>query len=110
MFSHLTSVLPALLVATTVGASIVPRGHGDCKTGPTQCCQNSVKSDSAEANVLFELLGIVINGLEGNVGINCSPLNVLPIGGGSQCSAQTVCCENNAHGGLINIGCVPIVL
>lgn len=52
MFSRLNFALPALVVAATVGASIVPRGQGQgqnggsCNTGALQCCQNTVKVSS----------------------------------------------------------------
>ena len=29
------------------------------------------------------------------VGISCSGVNVITIGGGSNCNQQTVCCQNN---------------
>ncbi|RDX57003.1 fungal hydrophobin [Lentinus brumalis] len=79
-----------------------------CSTGPIQCCDKVVKADNPIAALLLGLLGIVL-GPDVEVGLTCSPLSVIGIGGGS-CSANAVCCENNSHGGLISIGCIPIIL
>ncbi|KAI0048150.1 fungal hydrophobin [Auriscalpium vulgare] len=68
---------------TTVPAS------GPCSTGPVQCC-NSVQPN-----------------LDVIVGITCSPITVIGVGGDS-CTQQTVCCENNNFSGIIAIGCTPI--
>ncbi|KAL1720117.1 hypothetical protein EV715DRAFT_250828 [Schizophyllum commune] len=45
--------------------------------------------------------------LDSLVGVQCSPLSVIGVGGNS-CSSQVACCSNNTYNGLINIGCVPI--
>ncbi|KAI0787398.1 fungal hydrophobin-domain-containing protein [Fomes fomentarius] len=76
-----------------------------CTTGPVQCCNQIEKSNSSVVSVILGLLGIVL-GPDVDVGLGCSPLSVIGIGSGS-CSAHTVCCENNSHGGLISIGCIP---
>ncbi|GJE95856.1 fungal hydrophobin [Phanerochaete sordida] len=81
-----------------------------CSTGPIQCC-NSVESASSPAgSALLGLLGIVVQGIDVLLGLDCSPITVIGVGSGSSCSATTVCCEDNAVGGLISIGCVPVIL
>ena len=77
--------------------------------------------------LLLGLLGIVVNGVDVLLGINCSPLSVIGIGSGNACSSNAVCCENNnvvstntalhdgsnsafLQGGLLSIGCIPIIL
>ncbi|EIW57210.1 fungal hydrophobin [Trametes versicolor FP-101664 SS1] len=79
-----------------------------CSTGPVQCCNSVEKASNPVASLILGLLGIVL-GPDVVVGITCSPLSVIGIGAGS-CSANAVCCENNSHGGLISIGCIPIIL
>ncbi|KAI9060692.1 fungal hydrophobin, partial [Trametes sanguinea] len=81
-----------------------------CSTGALQCC-NSVESasDPAAASIL-ESLGIVVQDVSALVGLTCSPINVVGVGSGSSCSANAVCCEDNSHGSLISLGCVPVSL
>ncbi|KAI0719873.1 fungal hydrophobin-domain-containing protein [Cerioporus squamosus] len=79
-----------------------------CSTGPVQCCQSVEKADGSLAAVVLGLLGIVL-GPDVVVGLTCSPISVIGIGS-SSCSSQAVCCEDNSHGGLISIGCIPITL
>ncbi|KAJ4474837.1 hydrophobin [Lentinula aciculospora] len=78
----------------------------DCTTGPIKCCDSTKTAGSAAGSLLLGLLGIVVQDLNVLLGLNCSPITV--IGTSGSCSAQTVCCEDNAVGGLISIGCIPI--
>ncbi|KAF9552107.1 fungal hydrophobin [Agrocybe pediades] len=79
---------------------------GSCNTGPVQCCNSVTHANNAVANVIAKLLGIA---LPANVavGLTCSPLSVIGVGG-NHCNSQPVCCENNSFNGLIAIGCSPI--
>ncbi|KAF5337446.1 hypothetical protein D9757_010336 [Collybiopsis confluens] len=93
-------------VASLAAASPAPRDT--CSTGALQCC-NSVQSASNPAiSLLTGLLGIVLPSLNLDVGLGCSPLSIIGLGGGA-CSAQAVCCEDNSSS-LISIGCLPIQL
>ena len=51
-------------------------------------------SDPA-ASLLLGLLGIVIQGVDALVGLDCSPITVIGVGTGNSCSANAVCCQNN---------------
>ncbi|KAJ3575665.1 hypothetical protein NP233_g942 [Leucocoprinus birnbaumii] len=77
-----------------------------CNTGPIQCCNQVTKASSGPASLIARLLGLVLDG-DLLVGLTCSPLSVIGIGGNS-CSSQPVCCQNNSFNGLIAIGCSPI--
>ncbi|KAL1731887.1 fungal hydrophobin SC3-like protein [Schizophyllum commune] len=111
MFFFVFAVLPCLAAA----AAVVPRGGGGggndsgqhCSSGPVQCCQTSQSADSQGAAGLLGLLGVVLQDVTALIGLSCTDVNVLG-GGGSECSAQTLCCENNHFDGLINLGCSPI--
>ena len=48
---------------------------------------------------LLGLLGIVVEGLDGLIGANCSPLVV-----GQDCSNTPVCCENSGDVSASNVG------
>ncbi|EJC98287.1 hydrophobin-315, partial [Fomitiporia mediterranea MF3/22] len=78
-----------------------------CNTGPIQCCNSVTSPDDPAASTLLGLLGVVVQGVDVLVGITCSPISVIGVGGNS-CNAQPVCCENNSFNGLIAIGCVPV--
>lgn len=95
----------------TIEGAPTPGGEpaSDCSTGPIQCCNTVTQgSDPAAAGVLAGL-GIVLQDVNVLVGLTCTPVTVIGAGG-SGCSANPVCCEDNSHGGLVSIGCVPVDL
>ncbi|KAE9407602.1 hydrophobin 2 [Gymnopus androsaceus JB14] len=98
-------------LATLAAATPTLRNEpaSSCTTGPVQCCNTVEPASSSAAAGLLGLLGIVVQDLTVAVGITCSPITVIGAGG-SGCSAQAVCCEDNSHGTLISIGCVPVTL
>ncbi|KAI0713755.1 hydrophobin, partial [Earliella scabrosa] len=85
-------------------------GDSKCNTGPVQCCNSVESAHSAAGSTLLALLGVVVQDVTANIGFGCSPISVIGVGSGNACAAQPVCCENNNVGGLISIGCVPIML
>ncbi|KAF9480561.1 hydrophobin-251, partial [Pholiota conissans] len=99
------SALPVLAAAT----AIMPRQVGNCNTGSIQCCQSTQSASVTTLTELSSLLGLALPDITGLIGLTCSGINVLGIGGTS-CSAQPVCCNNNSFGGLIALGCTPLNL
>ncbi|KAI0635185.1 fungal hydrophobin-domain-containing protein [Trametes polyzona] len=99
-----------ILAAAAPGGVAPPPPAQSCSTGAIQCCNTVTESNSASANVLLGLLGIVLGDLTGLIGLSCSPINVVGVGSGNACSAHTVCCQNNNVGGLLSVGCAPISL
>ncbi|KAK7037488.1 sc3 hydrophobin [Paramarasmius palmivorus] len=104
------AVLP-LSLAVLAAASPTPGGipASQCNTGPIQCCNNVQKASDPSAAALLGLLGVVLQDLNVLVGITCTPISVIGIGGNS-CNAQPVCCTNNNFNGLITVGCTPVNL
>ena len=51
-----------------------------CSTGPVQCCNKVTTSNDPVAKLIIGLLGIVL-GPNVSVGLTCSPLSVIGIGG-----------------------------
>ncbi|OSD08046.1 fungal hydrophobin [Trametes coccinea BRFM310] len=96
-------------ITVTATAPAVTQPASSCSTGPVQCCDSVESADSVTGNILLGLLGIVVDGLDVLLGLNCSPISVIGVGGGN-CAANAVCCQNNNVGGLISIGCVPVIL
>ncbi|KAE9394054.1 fungal hydrophobin [Gymnopus androsaceus JB14] len=106
----------AALATLAVATPNFSRGDGDsctqpassCSTGPIQCCNSIQQATSSSCTSILGLLGLLISDPTVLVGLNCSPVTV--VGGVSTCSANAVCCEDNSHGGVISIGCVPVTL
>ncbi|PFH48943.1 hypothetical protein AMATHDRAFT_148816 [Amanita thiersii Skay4041] len=105
------SPLPPARRATRAGSarrsepSQTPPDEGNCNTGPVQCCNSVTTTANPVARTIAGIVGATL-GLDVPVGLGCSPLSVIGVGGNS-CNAQTVCCENNNFNGLIAIGCTP---
>ncbi|KAF9269334.1 fungal hydrophobin [Marasmius fiardii PR-910] len=101
-------------LATLAAATTFPRGGGggggsEPVCPGLQCCQQSVQASDPAATTLLDLLDIVLQDLNVLVGLNCSPITVIG-GGNGACSQTTVICNDNSHGGLINIGCIPVTI
>ncbi|KAK0212042.1 hydrophobin-251 [Armillaria fumosa] len=110
MFARISSFAVLLTLAT---ATVLPRGGGQgaaCSaTGTAQCCESTQNpSDlSPSTALLLGLLGVVVGDLTADVGLTCSPISVIGVGG-TQCNNQVVCCDDNNFNGLIAIGCTPL--
>ncbi|KAM5542043.1 hypothetical protein V8D89_004353 [Ganoderma adspersum] len=106
MFSRLAAV-SALAFAVLAAAA------DSCNTGSMQCCNHVEDSNSVSGSTLLSALaglGVNVQDITGQIGLQCSPLSVVGVGAGNGCSASPVCCQNNNVGGLVSIGCVPISL
>ncbi|KAH9950778.1 fungal hydrophobin [Amylocystis lapponica] len=108
MFSYIATVsffaLPLLAAATP----LQPRQQ--CNTGPIQCCQQTEAANSAAGAALLGLLGIVVQDVTAQIGLDCSPISVVGVGSGNTCDASPVCCEENSVDNLVSLGCVPVTL
>ena len=89
-------VLPLLAVATpprrgevkvtttvTITATPTATTASQCNTGPIQCCDSTEQASSEKGTSLLGLLGIVLEDLNVLLGINCSPISVIGLGGNS---------------------------
>ncbi|KAI0819779.1 fungal hydrophobin-domain-containing protein [Trametes gibbosa] len=90
------------------GSGAIPAG--ECNTGSIQCCDKVEDANSSHMSSIISSLGIAPESATGLAGSSCSPINILALGGGESCNQTPVCCNNNTYQGLINIGCVPIIL
>ncbi|GJE92436.1 hydrophobin family protein [Phanerochaete sordida] len=106
MFSRLiaATLLALPLLSAASPASMAKRDS--CDTGGMQCCVQYEQSNTETAKTLVSALGHQHNP-DSFFGFQCTPMNtgdsqnVAPI-----CEASPVCCENDALGGLISIGCI----
>ncbi|TFK70619.1 hydrophobin-263 [Pluteus cervinus] len=108
MFSRI-SAISLFALPLLASASVLPRQTGDCNTGSINCCATTQTSTPESVTELSGLLGIALPNIAGLIGLGCSPLSILGLGGNS-CSAQPVCCSGNTFGGLIGLGCNPLNL
>ena len=56
------------------------------------------QSNSVSGSTLLSALaglGINVQDITGQIGLQCSPLSVVGVGAGNGCSASPVCCQNN---------------
>ncbi|TFK60745.1 hydrophobin-domain-containing protein [Pluteus cervinus] len=88
--------------------TVLPIQPDQCTTGPIQCCQTvqsagSLLSLPSIASILPPVDPTVL------VGVTCTPLTIVGLGGDS-CSEQPVCCTDNSFGGVISVGCTPVNL
>ncbi|RDB27775.1 Fruiting body protein SC1 [Hypsizygus marmoreus] len=108
----LAQIVLAVFAAPLLAAAVaVPRTipASQCNPEALQCC-DSVKSATQEGvPQLLGLIGIVVDGITAQVGLNCSPISVIGISG-SSCAAQPVCCTGESFHSLVSVGCTPINL
>ncbi|KAG5638587.1 hypothetical protein H0H81_011673 [Sphagnurus paluster] len=113
MFARLSTVILAALPLLAVAAP-APDNTNTCGTGTMACCNTSQQTGSTNsANVLsgLDFLALItgIQGTNAPVQATCSPINAAAIGG-TQCGAQTICCDNNQSNALIAANCNAISL
>ncbi|PPQ89201.1 hypothetical protein CVT25_001270 [Psilocybe cyanescens] len=111
MFARASAVF-TLALPILAAASAVPRNDGpsnQCNTGQLQCCNSTQSATSSSIAGLLSLLGVVVGSVTGLVGVTCSPISAVGVGGNS-CTAQPVCCTDNSFNGLIALGCSPVNL
>ncbi|KAK7438442.1 hypothetical protein VKT23_018054 [Stygiomarasmius scandens] len=108
MFSRLSTLIVAITAASLAVAipTEQPSG-GQCNTGPVQCCNSVQSSNTPSVAKLLGTLGAVVQGVDVPIGLTCTPVSVIGVGGNS-CSTQPVCCENNNFNGVIAVGCTPV--
>ncbi|KZV59388.1 fungal hydrophobin [Peniophora sp. CONT] len=100
MFARVFTVL-------ALAAAVVAAPTASCNSGALQCCQSAGSKNLAGLGGLLDLIPIDLQGLNIPIGLTCTPINVLSIGGNT-CQQQTVCCENNTFNGVVALGCSPI--
>ncbi|EIW52223.1 fungal hydrophobin [Trametes versicolor FP-101664 SS1] len=126
MFAKLTSTVVsfAILAVATAAPNNTPTapaapapsapaggaGAGSCSTGALQCCQSVESGSSAAVAPILAALGVVLQDVNIPVGLSCSDITGVGVGGGNSCSANTVCCDDNSFGGLLSVGCLPASL
>ena len=122
MLARTFTALLATSLLLVASAAPAPGGQNQqvsqCSSGPVQCCNQALEAESAKKDkhhggIIAALLNVVNEPTTALVGINCTPLNVLALGGNTwygTClssmlelrlklyfsTQQTVCCNNNS--------------
>ncbi|KAI5122415.1 hypothetical protein M0805_002965 [Coniferiporia weirii] len=109
MFSKLAFIASLAVLAVAIPAPGAEPAS-ECNTAPVQCCDSVTSAGSSAAAPILASIGVVVQDLNIPVGLTCSPISVVGVGSGATCSENAVCCEDNSHGGLVSIGCVPVDL
>ncbi|KAH9940201.1 hydrophobin [Epithele typhae] len=99
---------PKLFAAAALLAAVTPAFAQTCSTGILQCCELVEKASDPAAAAVLKSIGVVVQDVDTLIGLTCSPITVIGVGTGDSCSASTVCCDDNSHGSLISVGCVPV--
>ncbi|KAK0434470.1 hydrophobin 2 [Armillaria borealis] len=108
MFARFSTVTLLALPILATATAVLPRDGAACSaTGTAQCCSSTQSPTSSIIQTLLGQLGIPIGSVTADVGLVCSPITVLGLGG-TQCSNQAVCCNNNNFNGVVALGCTPI--
>ncbi|KAG7094693.1 hypothetical protein E1B28_001840 [Marasmius oreades] len=95
-------------LTTLAAATAVPRNGGGGDSG-TQCCQQVTQASDPAVAVILKSIGVVLQNLDVLVGLDCSPITVIGSNNGACADgSNTVNCDDNSHGTLISIGCVPV--
>ncbi|KAM5541800.1 hypothetical protein V8D89_004529 [Ganoderma adspersum] len=111
MFSRVATFTLAALPLLAAATALEARGGGpSCSTGPIQCCNTVEQANKPAAASILAGLDVVLQDPTVLVGLTCSPVTAIGVGGSGACTANAVCCQNNSYGGLISIGCIPVTL
>ncbi|EKM53918.1 uncharacterized protein PHACADRAFT_257417 [Phanerochaete carnosa HHB-10118-sp] len=107
MFSRFTifSTLSLALLAAATPANVARGGSGGSSTDA--CCTSTESANSAAGAAILKSIGVVLSDPDVLLGLTCSPISVVGVGSGSECSGSTVSCSDGIVNG-IGIGCVPI--
>ncbi|KAH9846315.1 hypothetical protein C2E23DRAFT_853419 [Lenzites betulinus] len=82
MFAQLFALSALALLAAATPAP-VPGGEpaSSCSTAPIQCCNTVTSASSASAADVLAALGVVVQDVNALVGLTCSPISVIGVGG-----------------------------
>ncbi|KAH8827888.1 hypothetical protein DL96DRAFT_1815201 [Flagelloscypha sp. PMI_526] len=109
MFSQLSTVVMAAIVATAFALPAVP-GTTTYTCGSNQtlhCCDTTNNGGNPVANAVGGLVGLPINAAV-PIGVTCPNVNVIGLlNDGSKCQQTVSCCDKNNQNGLVNVQCVP---
>ncbi|KAI0350775.1 hypothetical protein OH77DRAFT_1430583 [Trametes cingulata] len=67
-------------------------------------------ANSTVASALLGAVGVAVEDVTALIGIACTPIDGVGVGGSAACSSHAVCCANNdTLGGLVSLSCLPVL-
>ncbi|CAA7266225.1 unnamed protein product [Cyclocybe aegerita] len=111
LHDFLDSTVRTLAIAAALAAATDPPNPpaSQCNPPDLQCCESTGTAKNSAIVGLLAAVGVVLEDLDLLVGIKCTPISVIGVGGGS-CTSQPFCCSNNSYNGLVALGCIPVNL
>ncbi|KDQ62781.1 hypothetical protein JAAARDRAFT_203828 [Jaapia argillacea MUCL 33604] len=106
MFTKLSIVAPAAFSIIALISSV----SAQCNSGGLMCCDSTQDSKTPTAFNLLAPLGVVLQGLSGQIGVGCTPVTVEGGQVGSVCDSHALCCAGrvpNQSGNLFGLSCTP---
>jgi len=80
MFSKVALFITAAFAVSALATPI----SGSCNSGPVQCCSTLYAPGSTEAtNALVGLVGVVVDAITAQVGVECNPISIFGLGSGA---------------------------
>ncbi|KAF9039293.1 fungal hydrophobin [Panaeolus papilionaceus] len=104
MFAKLAIVF---LLATAVIATPI---DSSCNVGSVQCCNSMHTPGSYSESAIAALVGVNVQDITGQVGLQCNPITGIGAGTGANCASSPVCCEKNFSNQLVGVNCTPVTV
>ena len=82
-FFTLSALTTLALASFAVAVPLGDAPSDQCNTGALQCCQIVQAADTPSVSSLLGILGVVVQGLTGQVGVTCDPISVIGASGNS---------------------------
>ncbi|PPQ73658.1 hypothetical protein CVT24_007634 [Panaeolus cyanescens] len=91
--------------ALALSISSVSAVDYSCNTGNLTCCSEIQDVGSYDADIIAALVGVSVDDVTGQLGLQCNPITVIGVGTGGNCASTPVCCEQNFQNQLIGLNC-----
>lgn len=82
-FSVLSAFATLALATFAVATSNGDGPSNQCNNGAIQCCQSVQDASTPGVASILGLVGAVVQGVTGQVGLTCSPITAIGLGGNS---------------------------
>ncbi|KAF9042980.1 hypothetical protein BJ165DRAFT_1328212, partial [Panaeolus papilionaceus] len=78
-----------------------------CNSGPVQCCGSLQAPSQYNAAAVASALGLAVQDVTGQLGVQCTPLTGIGAGTGNNCASSPLCCQRNFESQGAGVNCSP---